>query len=156
MRRTAVQRLRTVCQMTRYVFKFGLSLEPRASLCPLWGPWSDRGLITPPLDARSFAVPFAFMKRSQDTFTPPSQKKPKVSDDADAAWSRVERRKAKKDRKREAKHDVGHFRLLAWPKCDVVLQALMPRFMYVNSEIVKRRDAIHIDVSASLTVHVVS
>lgn len=29
----------------------------------------------------------------------------------------------------------------------VALQASMPRFMYVNSEIVKRKDAIHIDVS---------
>lgn len=60
------------------------------------------------------------MKRSQDTVAPsPQHKKPKVLDDAttadtDSGWTRVDRRKAKKVRKREAKHDVRT--LVACPK----------------------------------------
>ena len=51
------------------------------------------------------------MKRSQDIAAPssPLHKKAKVQPDAeshDAEWSRVERRKAKKARKRDAKQDV--------------------------------------------------
>ncbi|KAG8214189.1 hypothetical protein J3R82DRAFT_10978 [Butyriboletus roseoflavus] len=91
------------------------------------------------------------MKRPQDTAAPPpsfspQHKKPKVLDDQpgaeatqDGEWSRVERRKAKKARKVEAKHD-----------------AFMPRFMYVNSEIVKRKDAIHIDDVRDLVLHIIA
>jgi hypothetical protein len=49
------------------------------------------------------------MKRSKDAAAPSSpHKKAKVQPDAesDAEWSRVERRKSKKARKRDAKHDV--------------------------------------------------
>lgn len=50
---------------------------------------------------------FFAMKRAQDTaaLSSPQHKKPKVEQD-DAEWTRVERRKAKKARKREAKLDV--------------------------------------------------
>ncbi|KAI6037556.1 hypothetical protein EDC04DRAFT_3141981 [Pisolithus marmoratus] len=84
------------------------------------------------------------MKRSQDLLlaaSPTQPKKSKVSPDpqADGEWSRVEKRKAKKARKVKAKHD-----------------ALVPRFLYVNGEIVKRRDAIHIDDVRDLVLHIVA
>ena len=52
------------------------------------------------------------MKRSQDSAaqSSPQDKKPKVKPVAepnDAEWSRVERRKAKRPEKRDAKHEVG-------------------------------------------------
>ncbi|KIK90919.1 hypothetical protein PAXRUDRAFT_150845 [Paxillus rubicundulus Ve08.2h10] len=96
------------------------------------------------------------MKRPQD-FVPsspqpsfsPQHKKPKVTDtsatshrDEDstsAEWTRVERRKGKKARRIAAKHDAS-----------------MPRFMYVNGEIVKRKDAIHIDDVRDLVLHIVA
>ncbi|KAG6332748.1 hypothetical protein ID866_6338 [Astraeus odoratus] len=94
------------------------------------------------------------MKRSQDLVpssprlsTVPQSKKPKVigspqidgDNGSDAAWTRVEKRKAKKVRKAEAKHD-----------------ALMPKFMYVNNEIVKRKDAVHIDDVRDLVLHIIA
>ncbi|KAG6375627.1 hypothetical protein JVT61DRAFT_3195 [Boletus reticuloceps] len=93
------------------------------------------------------------MKRPKDTTAPsspspsfsPHHKKPKVLDDQldgdpqEPQWTRVDRRKAKKARKHEAKHD-----------------ALMPRFMYVNNEIVKRKDAIHVDDVRDLVLHIIA
>ncbi|KAG9316876.1 ribonuclease H-like domain-containing protein [Chiua virens] len=77
------------------------------------------------------------MKRSQGSSSPPSlHKKPKV---VDSEWTRVDRRKAKKARKVEAKHD-----------------AMLPRFMYVNSDIVKRKDALHIDDVRDLVLHIIA
>ena len=61
-------------------------------------------------------------------------------------WTHVERHKA---RKRGAKRDVRSLHVPR-PKHDVVFQASMLRFMYVNSEIVERKGAINIDVSPSL------
>ncbi|KAH7925607.1 hypothetical protein BV22DRAFT_1033761 [Leucogyrophana mollusca] len=97
------------------------------------------------------------MKRSQE-FVPsspqrsfsPQHKKAKVTPNQDAVqtapfdedggeWTKVEKRKAKKVRRVEAKQD-----------------ALMPRFMYVNGEIVKRKDAIHIDDVRDLVLHIIA
>jgi len=90
------------------------------------------------------------MKRSQDpVHSPPQPKRPKVDGDSstEAEWTRVERRKAKKSRKMEAKHDV---RLSSHPFAlleSFSVQTQTPRFMYVNGEIVRRKDAVHVDVS---------
>ena len=63
----------------------------------------------------------------------------------DGEWSKVEKRKAKKARKVEEKAEVCIVFL-----CNVPLlkesQLSPPRFFYVNSEIVKRREAITIGV----------
>ncbi|OJA19892.1 hypothetical protein AZE42_12716 [Rhizopogon vesiculosus] len=86
------------------------------------------------------------MKRSQDSM-PPSHvsqhKKARVApkqvvpagegDPSEGEWTRVEKRKAKKTKKVEAKHDT-----------------LMPRFMYANGEIVKRKDAVHVNNARSI------
>ncbi|KAG1889870.1 hypothetical protein F4604DRAFT_1876618 [Suillus subluteus] len=98
------------------------------------------------------------MKRSQDSVSSPpkssNHKKAKVAPNqvvhhantaredhstGDGEWTRVEKRKAKKNKKVEAKHD-----------------ALMPRFMYVNGEIVKRKDAVHINDVRDLILHIVA
>lgn len=86
------------------------------------------------------------MKRPQDLVasSPTQPKKPKVSldtqtDDESNEWSRVEKRKAKKARKVEAKHEAS-----------------VPRFMYVNGEIVKRKNAIHIDDVRDLVLHIIA
>lgn len=100
------------------------------------------------------------MKRSQDSVSSPQKsskhKKAKVAsnqviqantaredvrhnDAVEGEWTRVEKRKAKKNKKVEAKHD-----------------ALMPRFMYVNGEIVKRKDAVHVNDVRDLVLHIVA
>lgn len=78
------------------------------------------------------------MKRSQDpVHSPPQPKRPKVDGDSstEAEWTRVERRKAKKSRKMETQ---------------------TPRFMYVNSEIVRRKDAVHVDDIRDLILHIIA
>jgi hypothetical protein len=80
-------------------------------------------------------------------------KKPKVEDvePHDGEWLHVERRKSEKARRRGKTRRAS----AAWPSRDGVLQPSMPRFMYVNGEIVKRKNAIHIDASlpASSDIH---
>ncbi|KAI6001680.1 hypothetical protein F5J12DRAFT_894545 [Pisolithus orientalis] len=101
------------------------------------------------------------MKRSPQELLASQPKKPKVSSDRQTdgepnEWSRVEKRKAKKARKIDAKHEVcmsahSHaFLIVGSP------QALVPRFLYVNGEIVKRRDAIHIDDVRDLVLHIIA
>ncbi|KAJ6616690.1 hypothetical protein B0H10DRAFT_2219348 [Mycena sp. CBHHK59/15] len=86
------------------------------------------------------------MKRSQASSESPvsekkSNKKAKISApnetaDESAGWTKVEKRKQKKAQKQEVK-----------------LDATQPRFMYANSEIVKRNHAIGIDDVRDLILH---
>lgn len=76
------------------------------------------------------------MKRAQQSPSPPSNKRAKVgnqglvqADDDTGEWTKVDKRKAKKSKKSASKFDANP-----------------PRFMYVNGEIVKRKEAVRIEV----------
>lgn len=66
-------------------------------------------------------------------------------------WTKVEKRKTKKAKKTEANFDVclAGFLLVNTLK---ISQKNPPRFMYVNSDIVKRREAVKIDVGTLSTL----
>ncbi|KAH0828120.1 hypothetical protein J3R83DRAFT_3791 [Lanmaoa asiatica] len=85
---------------------------------------------------RRAVLPAAQKVKGSSTTSTRSRRRLRLSMLSGHAW---DRRKAKKARKVEAKHD-----------------ALMPRFMYVNNEIVKRKDAIHIDDVRDLVLHIVA
>lgn len=68
----------------------------------------------------------------------PEHEHPTVRDGGDDGWTRVERRKDKKTRKKEVKLDANG----------------PARFMYVNSEIVKRREPVGISDVRDLVLHI--
>ncbi|KAJ7606820.1 ribonuclease H [Roridomyces roridus] len=76
------------------------------------------------------------MKRSQAVMEAGSNKKAKISSEDSEGWTKVEKRKQKKARKEEIKAD-----------------ATQPRFMYANSEIVKRNHAIGVDDVRDLVLY---
>jgi len=103
------------------------------------------------------------MKRPSSTSSAPSKKQkksPRVSQSeivvpdeelGDAQWEKVEKRKAKKARKTDVKLDV----CVSIPPARVLEQshtpqANPPRFLYSNSEIIKRRDPVGINVLSPL------
>jgi len=78
-------------------------------------------------------------------------------------WTKVERRKAKKDQKLKAKSDVCVFSYLftclwltccyplpPFSSCALLSQMIQPRFMYHNNEINKRSHAVNIDVRSQI------
>jgi hypothetical protein len=99
------------------------------------------------------------MKRPSSTSSAPSKKQkksPRVSQSevvvpdeelGDAQWEKVENRKVKKARKTNVKLDVcvsmSPARVLEQSHTP---QANPPRFLYSNSEIIKRRDPVTINV----------
>jgi hypothetical protein len=65
----------------------------------------------------------------------------------DEKWVKVEKRKSKKAKKLEAKFDVCVFhRLFLRIHRAESTQAAPPRFLYVNQEILKRKDPVSINV----------
>lgn len=66
--------------------------------------------------------------------------------EAGGEWSKVEKRKAKKVRKAEEKTEVLVFLFFLNFYVLTVDQNSPPRFFYVNSEMVKRREAVTIGV----------
>jgi RNA exonuclease 1 len=96
------------------------------------------------------------MKRAEmSSPAPPSAsqaKKLKLSDDTlgeEDGWTKVERRKDKKAKKKEAKLDVcvsSFFLLTPFIGANEPFKSTPPRFMYSHGEIVKRSHAVGIAV----------
>jgi hypothetical protein len=114
------------------------------------------------------------MKRPSSPSSAPSKKhkkSPRVSETTitapdgehndqivDSSWEKVKKRKQKKAEKRDGKLDVCVVFDIA-PRLKIythahthLLQANAPRFLYSHAEIIKRRDAVGVNVS-SLPLH---
>lgn len=91
---------------------------------------------------------------TQDPAQTEQNKRQKVSDDGgdeDGGWQKVERRKSKKQKKQESKHEVRPTNPARYVLLTRVMsstsQASPPKFMYAKGEILKRREAVGINVS---------
>ena len=105
------------------------------------------------------------MKRAQMS-SPPSQatpdvepnKRQRVDDNAleegDGGWQKVERRKSKKQKKQESRLEVRAADRPSYVLLTLLMstthQASPPKFMYAKGEILKRREAVGINVSRHL------
>ena len=104
------------------------------------------------------------MKRPQMS-SPPTQdpaqaeqnKRQKVSDDGQddgGGWQKVERRKSKKQKKQESRLEVRAADRPSYVLLTLLMstthQASPPKFMYAKGEILKRREAVGINVSHHL------
>ena len=91
----------------------------------------------------------------EDASPPHASKRTKVSDEEEngEGWQKVERRKSKKHKKAEAKLHV-RFPPSSSSAASTMyvyhtpVQAAPPKFMYAKNEILRRRDAVGINVSA--------
>lgn len=84
-----------------------------------------------------------------------------LATDTEGGWTKVEKRKAKKQRKVEGKLDVCVSVRVQGLATNlqgsyIYVQASTPRFLYNKGEIVKRRDSVGINVSSYSPLYVIN